>query len=93
VHGGFVAAAFDQLFGYLGVLVGRPALTASLTVKYRKPTPLAVELRLEGAVERTDGRKTFVRGRLLAGGELLAEAEGLFVAVGAEWFSALMQAQ
>ncbi|HZS41215.1 MAG TPA: AMP-binding protein [Polyangia bacterium] len=91
VHGGFVAAAFDQLFGYLGVLVGRPALTASLTVKYRKPTPLAVELRLEGAVDRTDGRKTFVRGRMSAGAELVAEAEGLFVAVGAEWFNALMQ--
>jgi acyl-coenzyme A thioesterase PaaI-like protein len=91
VHGGFVAAAFDQLFGYLGVLVGRPSLTASLTVTYRKPTPLDEELRLVASVERVDGRKSFVRGRLSADGGITAEAEGLFVAIGADWFQTLMQ--
>ncbi|MDB4969531.1 MAG: AMP-binding protein [Myxococcales bacterium] len=93
VHGGIVAAAFDQVFGYLGVLRGVPALTGSLTVNYRKPTPLGVELRFEATAVRTDGRKSFVSGRCLAGDELTADAEALFVSIPTEWFSALMQAR
>src|SRR5262249_13631957 len=83
LHGGFLAAAFDQVFGYLGVLRGIPALTGSLTVRYRKPTPLGVELRFEASAERSEGRKSFVRGRCLAGDEVTGEAEALFVAIGA----------
>ena len=47
---------------------------------------------LEAAVERMQGRKCFVRGRCLAGGELTAEGEALFVAMGAEWLAALKEA-
>jgi acyl-CoA synthetase (AMP-forming)/AMP-acid ligase II/acyl-coenzyme A thioesterase PaaI-like protein len=93
LHGGILAAAFDQVFGYLGVVRGVPALTGSLTVRYRKPTPLDVELRFEAEAERSDGRKSFVRGRCLAGDEVTAEAEALFVSIGAEWFDKLMHAE
>ena len=40
VHGGLVAAAFDQVFGYLQVKLGAGAVTGELTVRYRRPTPL-----------------------------------------------------
>jgi 3-oxocholest-4-en-26-oate---CoA ligase len=93
LHGGVLAAAFDQVFGYLGVLRGVPALTGSLGVRYRKPTPLDVELRFEAEAERSEGRKSFVRGRCFAGDEVTAEAEALFVSIGAEWFEKLMHAE
>jgi acyl-CoA synthetase (AMP-forming)/AMP-acid ligase II/acyl-coenzyme A thioesterase PaaI-like protein len=93
VHGGFVAAAFDQLFGYLGVMRGVPSLTGTLTVRYRRPTPLHTELRMVAKVVRLDGRKSFLEATCHAGDELVCDAEALFVAVGAEWFQALSGAK
>jgi hypothetical protein len=40
VHGGFVAAAFDEVLGYVQSLGERPGMTGTLTVRYRSPTPL-----------------------------------------------------
>ena len=82
VHGGFVAAAFDQLLWMAQSLTGIPAMTATLTIRYRKPTPLRTELVFEGLVERVEGRKIFTRATASANGVLTAEAEGLFIAVG-----------
>ena len=53
----------------------------------------AVELRLDAVIERTEGRKSFLRGRMFAGDELVADGEALFVVVGAEWFQSQMQAR
>jgi acyl-coenzyme A thioesterase PaaI-like protein len=91
LHGGVLAAAFDQMFGYVGVMRRVPALTGSLTVRYRKPTPIGVELRFEAAIDRVEGRKSFVKGRCLAGGEVTADAEGLFVLIDGDWFQQLMR--
>lgn len=89
VHGGYVAAAFDELLGAAQGLGGHPGMTGTLTVRYRSPTPLGVELTLEGRLERTEGRKTFVSGRCLADGRLTAEAEGIFIAIDASHFSTM----
>ena len=48
---------------------------------YRSLTPMGVPLTVEGWVDRVDGRKVFVRGRLLDRDRVCAEAEALFVAV------------
>lgn len=81
VHGGYIAAAFDELLGLAQSLGGAPGMTGTLTVRYRRPTPLHVPLRFEGTLDRSEGRKRFTTGRLFAGDELTAEAEGLFIAV------------
>lgn len=81
VHGGYVAAAFDELLGLTQALGGQPGMTGRLIVHYRRPTPLRTELRLEGTVEKVEGRKRFCIGKLWAGDVLCAEAEGLFVTV------------
>ena len=95
VHGGIVAAAFDQLFGHLQVNLGVPSFTANLTVNFRTPTPLGTPLRFEGRLDRKDGRKSFVTGRCIAGAggsEIVsAEAEGVFVAVDSEKMRELFQ--
>jgi acyl-coenzyme A thioesterase PaaI-like protein len=81
VHGGFVAAAFDQLLFMTESLTGIPAVTGTLTVRYRKATPLCTELAFEGVVDRVEGRKIFTRGTVSANGVVTAEAEGLFIGI------------
>ena len=81
VHGGFVAAAFDEVLGYVQSLGGNPGMTGRLITHYRRPTPLHVRLRFEAELVREEGRKIFTEARVFAGDELTAEAEGLFVSI------------
>jgi acyl-coenzyme A thioesterase PaaI-like protein len=85
VHGAIVAAAFDQVLALVNVMNGKFAMTGTLTVRYRRPTPLYTELRFEARTDRVEGRKVFATSTLHAGEELVAEAEGLFISIaGAE---------
>lgn len=90
VHGGMIAAAFDELLGMTQSLSGQPGMTAALTVRYRRPTPVHRDLRFEGILERVDGRKIFTKGRCYDGDTLTAEAEGLFVHVDFQKIAELM---
>ncbi|MBW3614988.1 MAG: PaaI family thioesterase [Actinobacteria bacterium] len=81
VHGGYVAAAFDEVLGMAQSLGGRPGMTGTLTVRYRRPTPLHTLLRFDGELVRTEGRKIFTSARLFAGDDLTAEAEAIFISV------------
>lgn len=81
VHGGYLAAAFDEVLGAAQSLAGRPGMTGTLTVRYRAPTPLHEPLRFEGEVAGVEGRKIFTVGRCYAGEALTAEAEGTFISV------------
>lgn len=90
VHGGFVAAAFDEILGVTQSLTGRAGMTA-LAVDYRSPTPLHRELRFAGRVDRTEGRKIFTTATLHAGERLCAEATGLFVSMRPEVFERLLR--
>jgi acyl-coenzyme A thioesterase PaaI-like protein len=81
VHGGYIAAAFDEVLGATQSFGGRPGMTGRLTIHYRSPTPLRTELRFEGRVVDVTGRKTLTHGTLHAGDRLCAEAEGLFISI------------
>lgn len=90
VHGGFVAAAFDEVLGYVQSLSGAPGMTGTLTVRYRKPTPLHRELLFEAELVRVEGRKIFTAATVRADGEPTAEAEAIFVSVRPGRMEALM---
>ncbi|MBW2241218.1 MAG: PaaI family thioesterase [Deltaproteobacteria bacterium] len=79
VHGGYIAAAFDEVLGYAETFSGQPGMTGTLTTRYRTPTPLHTELRFEARVDRIEGRKIFVSGTLHAGDRLCAEADAIFI--------------
>lgn len=87
VHGGVIAATFDELLGSVNLLNETGGMTGTLTVRYRSPTPVLEEVRLEGWVERLEGRKVFARGTLHHGDTLTAEAEGIFVQGAMERFA------
>lgn len=93
VHGGYVAAVFDELLGATQSLSGDQGMTAHLGVDYRRPTPLGVPLTLEGWLDRRDGRKIYARAAMYADGQLTAEADGLFIAFDREKFAALLAAR
>jgi acyl-coenzyme A thioesterase PaaI-like protein len=81
VHGGIVAALFDELLGSAQNLAGVRGMTAKLTIRYRKPTPLDEDLAFEAWVDRDRGRSVVVLGTCHARGQLVAQAEGLFMRV------------
>jgi acyl-coenzyme A thioesterase PaaI-like protein len=79
VHGGYVAALFDQFLGMTQAIGGQPGFTGTLSMRFRRRTPLGTELRLRGHVEKLEGRKTIVHAELRAGDLLTAECQGVFV--------------
>lgn len=81
VHGGCLGLLFDTIFGTGSLLLTdlRKLRTAYLNINYRKITPIEKELRYDCTLDRVEGRKVFMTGRLLNGDEVLAEAEALFV--------------
>lgn len=81
VHGGFVAALFDQFLGVGQKITGQPGFTGTLSVRYIKPTPIDTDLHFEGWVERVDGRKMVLKAELKVDDEVKASCEGLFIAV------------
>jgi acyl-coenzyme A thioesterase PaaI-like protein len=81
VHGGIVAAAMDEVLGMTQSLSGSSGMTGTLSIRYRRPTPLHQEVRFFGRVVRVDGRKIYTTGTLTAGDTLCVEAEGLFISV------------
>lgn len=93
VHGGFIAATFDEVLGFVQSLGGNPGMTGTLTVRYRRLTPLHTELIIEAELLRVQGRKIFTEGRILADGIVTAEAEGLFISIDPSNIEALLKAR
>ncbi|CAB4812767.1 MAG: hypothetical protein F2873_09370 [Actinobacteria bacterium] len=89
LHGGFIAAGFDEILGLSQGLSGQVGMTGRLTISYRSPTPLFREIVYRARFIRKDGRKVFVEATLHAGDTLCAEAEGLFIAMKPEFFEQL----
>jgi acyl-coenzyme A thioesterase PaaI-like protein len=81
VHGGALGLLFDSVLGMTsGVITGGPRQrTAYLHINYRQVVPIDKELQIDAGVDRVDGRKIFVSGRLSDGDTLLTDAEALFV--------------
>jgi acyl-coenzyme A thioesterase PaaI-like protein len=81
VHGGSLGMLFDTVLGMTSsVLTGGPyQRTAYLKINYRQIVPIEKKLQIEAEVDRVEGRKIFVSGRLSDGDTLLTEADALFV--------------
>ena len=84
-HGGIVAAIFDDVMGYVLVLHRVPAFTGRLSVSYRAPVPMSVDMTVRARLERRSGRKLFMTSQMRLANDpeqpVICEAEGLFVAI------------
>ncbi len=81
VHGGVIAEVLDEVLGAANIVAGVGAMTGTLTVRYRRPTPLNTDLRVEARSLHQEGRKVFAWGGIYHGDELTAEADGIFIVV------------
>jgi acyl-coenzyme A thioesterase PaaI-like protein len=81
VHGGVIAELFDELMGAANVIAEKPAMTGTLTVRYRKPTPLLTPLDLVARCVGSEGRKVHTWAAIYHDGAVTAEANGLFIEV------------
>jgi acyl-coenzyme A thioesterase PaaI-like protein len=81
VHGGALGLLFDSILGMTsGVITGGPRQrTAYLHINYRQIVPIEKELQIDAGVDRVEGRKIFVSGRLSDGDTVLTDGEALFV--------------
>jgi hypothetical protein len=79
VHGGVIAAVFDELLSMANVVSGGAGFTGWLTIRYHQKTPLNTPIELFAVNERRDGRKLLSRGEMRVNGEVTASAEGLFI--------------
>ena len=79
LHGGFVAAAFDDLLGCAQMASGSAGFTGTLTVRMVAPTPLYRRIDYTAGVDRAEGRKIWCWGKSFDGDRLLAEATCVFI--------------
>lgn len=80
-HGGAVAMLFDSVLGFTAYRLthGQAQRTAFLHVDYRNVAPVEKQLQIDAGIDVIEGRKIFVSGRILSGGDVLAEGHALFV--------------
>ena len=79
VHGGIIAAVFDELLSMANVVTGKAGFTGTLTIRYHRKTPLNTPIELWGINVRQDGRKQISQAEMRVNGEVTASAEGLFI--------------
>ena len=91
VHGGFVAATFDEVLGAAQSLSGAPGMTGTLKIRYESPTPLRTELRFEGRLVGVERRQIFTEGVCYAGDRVTARAEGIFISLNPGMFLDLIE--
>jgi len=79
VHGGCIAAVFDQLCGVAQTREKVPGVTGTLSVRYMAPVPLNETLTALAYVDRMEGRKIFVKGEMYCDDRQVASCEALFI--------------
>ncbi|WP_084219293.1 PaaI family thioesterase [Spirillospora albida] len=83
VHGGVSALILDQVLGMATAAAAGPAVTAGLELRYRRPTPLGVPLRIEGKASRVEGRRVYAGATISdPEGRVTVEATATFVLLG-----------
>lgn len=89
-HGGAMAAALDEAMGIAAWVAGHAVVAARLTTDFRRMLPLGTVCTIETRVERVEGRKVHLEGRLVGpDGTLHAEGAVLFVHLQPEALQAL----
>jgi len=79
VHGGYVISAFDDLLGVAQAASGVAGFTGTLSVRLHAGTPLHRRIDYEAGVASQEGSKVVAWGKSYLEGQLLAEAEGVFI--------------
>lgn len=91
IHGGLLAAAFDEVMGTVSWMLRIPAVTGRLETDFLKPVPVGRVVHFKAWCVGRAGRKFYHRAEAHLDnpdGLLVAKAAALFVSVGLEHFVA-----
>ena len=80
MHGGIAALLLDHTLGVANHWAGTSGMTAELTLRYHRPTPLFTPLRITAEQTAVDGRRIRTRGTIAGPDGDCVSAEGLFIA-------------
>jgi acyl-coenzyme A thioesterase PaaI-like protein len=80
-HGGIVAAAFDDVTGFVIGLLHEPAFTGELTVRYVAPVPVDETLVMRARLDGRERRKLFISAEAHAGDLLVATCHAIYITV------------
>ena len=86
-HGGIVAAAFDDVTGFIIAMVQQPAFTGELTVRYVAPVPVDTPLEMRARLDGRERRKLFISGEARDGDHVVATCRAIYVAVDPSMFA------
>jgi acyl-coenzyme A thioesterase PaaI-like protein len=80
-HGGIVAAAFDDVTGFVIGFLRAPAFTGELTVRYLAPVPVEEPLVMRARLDGRERRKLFISADCHAGERLVATCHAIYITV------------
>ncbi len=80
-HGGIVAAAFDDVTGFVIGRLQEPAFTGELSVRYLAAVPVDQALEIRARLDGRERRKLFISAELSSGNEILATCRAIYVTV------------
>jgi len=83
VHGGCIAAVMDEFFGITAFssIAPQVAVTVNLNINYRKFVPLNSVKKIQAKIEKTEGRKIFVKGEIVDPSDGTSHVEGTAIFV------------
>lgn len=80
LHGGIVSTVFDEVMSQCLWVLGQPAFTARLEVRFRRNIPLLKPVKFEAWIVKRKGPLVELEAKaLLEDGQLAAEARGRFM--------------
>ncbi len=80
-HGGIVAAAFDDVTGFVIGGLQEPAFTGELTVRYLAGVPVDEPLEIRARLDGRERRKLFISAELRCGDTVLARCRAIYITV------------
>jgi acyl-coenzyme A thioesterase PaaI-like protein len=88
VHGGIIAVVLDEAMAKLSKLTDEKAVTAEMSIEYRKPIPVDQPIVVEGWQEEEKGRNRLRVAEIRdPQGNLLVRGKGRFVVVQQDHFA------
>jgi acyl-coenzyme A thioesterase PaaI-like protein len=80
-HGGMVAAAFDDITGWVIGQLREPAFTGELTVRFVAPVPVDTRLVVRTRLVERERRKLFITAEMTAGDQTVATCKAIYITV------------
>ncbi|MFN8036823.1 MAG: PaaI family thioesterase [Acidimicrobiia bacterium] len=87
VHGGMVAALFDDVTGFVIARLDEPAFTGELTVRFEAAVPVETPLVVRCRLASRERRKLHITGEMSADGELVARCRATYITVDGSVFA------